>query len=137
MTLHPSETDRMADISGTIKEAVVDGVKVVGGASSQGMLNIVLVLVMCAFGLMIYVDRRDRLEVMSGQLRFYEAQGELNRQSIAGNTLAIQSLTVTVGKLDSSVTELRREVKGVGGTKGVGKISWPFVDNRDDGAGPD
>lgn len=100
----------MADIPGTIKDAVVDGARIVTTTSSQGMLNVVLVLTLFGMGMLIYIDRRDRMETMAGQLRFYESQGELNRQSVSNNTGAIQTLTVTVGRLDAAVTALRQEV---------------------------
>lgn len=97
--------------NGFVDAAASFGGKVIN-SSPQGMNNLVLIILAVAFGLLIYVDRRDRMEHNGMQLRTFESQGELNRQSISNNTTAISSLTMTVGKLDTAVTELRREVSG-------------------------
>ena len=92
----------------------------------QGVNNLILGCAVLGIGLLIYMDRRDRQEYNAIQLRYNETQNEQMRQVVVGNTNAIQSLSMQVGELKSSVTELRRTV-------GAAKDKLPGGD--DDSAG--
>lgn len=118
----PEAADEKTGIASVDAGAKV--VRTITNMSDSAFTKLLTFFVFMGIAVLIYIDRRDRMESQAIQIRSYESQGELNRQSITNNTTAVSTLTATVGKLDASVTELRREVTGLRAAKG-GTVPLP------------
>jgi hypothetical protein len=75
------------------------------------MQNLLLIALAALVGFLIYMDRGDRKEAQSLQLRSFESQSELNRQATALQAKAVSDLTMEIGKLQVTVSNLQAAVQ--------------------------
>ena len=88
----------------------------------QQIVNLMIIVFVAIMCVQNYQDRHDRMDSQILQIRSYESQGELNRQSISmigeraeragvAQTQALQTLSVEIGKLQAVVGTLQRSVE--------------------------